>query len=245
MIADLHERLIQDVLEGTATPAQVAEVERLRHTNPEFAARHDELATVFRVLDEPAPALPPGLHDEIMRAVAAEPRAAVVPARRRIPAFVTFLAGAAAASVVLMTLLQGGATGPAGSPGSSLSGTMAPAARAPGAVVARVALDATGGRIDVVATRNGSQVRVAIHARCSRTTTLTLDYPPAALDVQALGWANPARDVAIAGGRMTLAVANDDVEITFHAHTDVDAPIRLDAEGAGATLRTAAQPKGG
>src|SRR5206468_2381318 len=50
MIAEHQERLIQDVLEGEASPAQAAELKRLLETSSGVRARYEELGEVFRLL---------------------------------------------------------------------------------------------------------------------------------------------------------------------------------------------------
>jgi hypothetical protein len=239
MIAEREERLIQDVLEGDAAPAQVAELKRLLETNPEFRARHEEMSGVFRLLAESRDVVPLAtLHGDIMSAIAAEPSpGAGAPSRgqrsRRTlaPVFGAFLAGAAAASLIVVAVLRGPHTGRLD--GAPASGTLAPVP-APGTLVSQGSIVVPGGHIELATRRAGDDVRLELHAVTSRPVDLECDFPQEALGLTGLRWSRPpAGPWAVKGGRVTLGfTTSGDLVLTFTARGPGDTPVRVRAIGA-------------
>ena len=247
MIADAHEHLIQDVLAGEATAARAAELERLIASDPKARARYEEMRELFRMLAEAAVAQPPAeLHSGIMRAIATEPTRAANVRRHWNPApvFGAFLAGAAAASLIVVAALRGPGGGAAG-PGS---GTMAPLETTPGAVISRATLMTGNGRIECSTSRAGDDVRLELHVAAGRPVDLELTFASEALALTGLRWSrHPEGPVSATAGRVTLAGAvAGDCTLTLHARGDTDAPIQVLASGSGSVLlHTASQRRGG
>lgn len=249
MIADAQERLIQDALEGEATPAQAGELKRLLETNPEIRTRYEEMGEVFRMLSESAPVEPPTeMHAEIMRAIASESGAPARPSRRSharpwswAPAAGAFLAGAAAAALVVVSLLHGPRVGRFLG-GSPESGTMAPVESERGAIVSRESIVAGSTRVELVTRRAGDDVRLEVHARGETAVDLEVQYPPDALGLTGLGWSrSPRGPVTTNAGRVSIgAMTPGDLVLTFVARGTPAAPVRVSVGGAGsALLRTA------
>lgn len=252
MIAEHHERLIQDVLEGEATVAQTAELKQLLETSVEFRARYEEMGDVFRMLSEsPAVDPPAGMHDDIVRAIAAEsrhvasaPRTARVRARGLAPVFGAFLAGAAAAALVVVSVMRGPGANPSMN-GAPESGTMAPVEPAQGTLVSRESIDAGGGRVDLVSRRAGSEAWLEVHARLARPVDVEFEFPSDGLGLTGVRWSRPsAGRLTVNTGHVALGgMATADVVLTFIVHGASDAPVRVHVGGAsGVLLHTAPQP---
>ena len=255
MIAEHQDRLIQDVLEGEATPAQATELKRLLESSAEVRARYEELGEVFRVLSE-APAVDPpaGLHDAVMNAIAAEPRHSAIPVLARrprtrglIPVLSAFVAGAVAATLIVVAVVRGpDANRPVG--GAPESGTMAPVESLRGPVLSRATLTPAGGRVELVARHAGSSVWLEVHARLARPVDLDFEFPADGLGLTGVQWsrATVGQSTVGAGSIVLRNVATGEVVLTFTARGTSDVPVRVRAgDAAGVLLHTAPQPPGG
>lgn len=229
MITDTHEQLIHDVIAGEASPARTAELERLIASDPDARARYDEVRELFRVLaDAPVPQPPADLHAGIMRLIAAEPRQAIKTRPRSNPfsLVATFLAGAAAASLVVVALLRGPGLGLQGS-GLATSGTMAPLEVSKGAATSRASLATGVGRVECSSLRMGNEVRLDIHSPAAIPAGLEVSFASEDLTLTGMQWSHdPTGPVTATSGRVTLVgLAAGDVTLTFRAHGAGDTPI--------------------
>lgn len=250
MIAEHDERLIQDVLEGEATVAQIADHKRLMETSVEFRARHEEMGEVFRQLSaSPAVGPPAGMHDDIVRAIAAEsrasaPRPAGVRRRGLTPVLGAFLAGAAAAALIVVSVMRGpGASRFSG--GAQVSGTMAPVESALGTVLSRGSIDAGGGRIDLVTRRAGPEAWLEVRTRLVRPVDVEIVFPADGLGVTGARWSGPpAGRLTVNAGHVVLGgMTSGDLVLTFIARGASDAPVQVRVDGASSVLlHTAPQP---
>jgi hypothetical protein len=206
------------------------------------------------MLSESATIPPPELHDQIVQAIAAETRPAagargLSGARAWIPARViaAFVAGAAAAALIVVSVLRGPTAGrdPGGAPES---GTMAPLESTQGEMLTRAAIVAADGRADFVTRRAGDQVWLEVHARLGQAIDLEFEFPSDALDLTGVRWSRAGSGQLAAGpGRLKLpAQATGDVILLFRAHGASDAPVTVRAGAAGSVvLRTAPPQQGG
>ena len=255
MISERHEQLIHEILEGDASPAQRAELERLIAADPEIRARHDEMSSVFRLLAEaPDPGVPDDLHAGIVRAIAAEPPHGVPESRAtglrrgsRWPVLGAFLAGAATASLLVVAALRGPYTGRPGT-GDLASGTLAPLEPARGRLVSNNSFTARDGRIEWVVRRSGSSVEIDVRVQGDRAVDLGFDYPADSLDLIGLQWSGPPLGTGSMGvGRLTVGgVRPGSLVIKFTSRGPADALIHTRVGGqAGATLHTGPLGEGG
>jgi len=196
------ERILNDVLDGVATPEDIARLERLLDQDPTARARYQDLETVFRALKQAGVEEPPaGLRSDILRAVRGGP----APTRARglgfarirdllwtrpVPAFAfTFVAGAAA-GLLAFTLVAG--TTRSRDAGLPVTGTMLPAAPAGGFErVGHLRLAAGDAEVAVETTRRGARIEAAIDARSPVPFGIELEYDPGALRLAGLDWSGP------------------------------------------------------
>ena len=232
MTTDAHEQLIQEVLGGGATPAQTSELERLIAADPVARTRYEEMRQLFRMLaDAPNSSPPADLHAGIMQGIAAAaplPR----PVRRRgflKPVIGGFLVGAAAASLVVVTIVRG----LDGFAGARTSGTMAPLGAQGAGIISETSFMTTGGMVSVVSTRDGDHLRVVIRSRVTRPIDLEAQYDPARFELTGWGWV-PAlkREITRLPGRILLpGTTADQVQLNFTAIGSDNSPIRVTAPG--------------
>ena len=165
MISERHEQLIHDVLEGDASPAQCAELERLGAADPESRARYGELSGVFCLLSEAhEPGVPGDLHGGIMRAIAAEPshRARVHrPLWNLLPLFGAFAGGAVAAVLIIVPTLRERTSDLLGNR-APVSGTMAPVEPDRGGFLSRQSMTTAGGSISSITRRSGNRIQLQL-----------------------------------------------------------------------------------
>ncbi|HET7224489.1 MAG TPA: hypothetical protein VFK69_02155 [Candidatus Eisenbacteria bacterium] len=221
MSDDRLERVMDQVLDGTATPADAAKLDAALAGDPRARARYDEMRSMFRALTAAAEVPPADLHEGIMEGVresVGRARATVRPhpsAARAVPhpallkfAF-AFACGSLASAVLVLSLVAGGPR----AKGDRLQaeGTMAPpspawsapiALEAPGASAeARVAADARGVRVDLDCRGGARMVR--------------LEAAGGALAPAGVTWkAGPA-------GRITPAPDGVEIELAGPAHYQV------------------------
>ncbi len=163
MIDERLERLMDDVLDGSATAADEARLQSELARDAEARAHFEELQHVFRMLAAVPTAAPPEtLRPRVMehvRAAAPRGRRSIVMAAR--PAFVrlafAFASGAVVSALVLVVALAGWPR-VAGSP-LPFEGTMLPP-RAPSAVSPPVVLQTPDGRVTARTSWEDQAVRV-------------------------------------------------------------------------------------
>ena len=170
MNPNAQEHLLQDVLDGSASPAQRAELENLLSTDETLRTRRAELVEVMRVLgDASAEVAPPTeLHATIMAAINAEPRNGVRRTARGwhmprpwLQLCGGFLAGAAAAALVVVSIQKGPGAGLLENHGE-MSGTLAPNRTGSWPIVSTASLATPQGKVELVTHRLGERVRLEI-----------------------------------------------------------------------------------
>ena len=210
MIEREHEQLIQDVLDGQATPAQAERLKAWLSTNEEGRTRMRELESLFATLDRvPFAELPEGLANEVeqaIRARAASRGAAVgrLPAGGFAPRMrlgVVFAAGIAAGVIgwgALTGVLNPGAPGR-----ERVVGSMMPAAAARAGAV-QGAWKAGQARVEGVTWRVGKARWVTVQVRSGEPVEIELRFDPGALSPAAVRQSDPAARVVVDAGRIVL-----------------------------------------
>jgi hypothetical protein len=220
MIDDQDERLLQDELEGVASPEESKRLQDRLAQSAEVRARRRELKMVARALDqvrmEEAPA---DFKAGVMAAISAAERPA--PARtgwlgnpggalrgRPVLAWAyPFLAGAVAGG--LLIALATGNLAPRARTDLPVSGAMLPGSEQ-GALVDRRDLRLGTARVAVETRRAPDGVHVGFDLAQARGAELTLEFDSAALQPVGLRWERPGRHQAELGaGTLRLRVAED------------------------------------
>ena len=190
MIDRKYEQLMQDVLDGQATPEQIRELEGWLAGSTEGRARFEELQSLFQTLAQMTDAATPeGLKDDVLRAIRSR-TPVVAPAHSRPhahrpvfrPAFV-FAAGLAAGVIGYAAFTRL----PAWPPGdTSAVGTMMPQPDSPpGAAAARRSWTAGEARVEALSWRRGGIPIVSIKVRGD--ARVELQYPAGELELRAIG----------------------------------------------------------
>ena len=220
MIDDQDERLLQDELEGVASPEGSKRLRDRLAQSAEVRARRQELETVARALDQVRmEEVPTDLRAGVMAAIAAAGRPSPArkgwlegpgdPARRR-PVLAwayPFLAGAVAGGLVIA--LATGNLAPHPRTDLPVSGAMLPGPER-GALVDRKELTLGTARVAIETRRAADGVLVEFDLAQARGTELTLEFDIAALQPLGLRWERPGRHQAELGaGSLRLQVAQD------------------------------------
>ena len=205
MIDERDERLLQDELEGLASPEGAARLRERLARSPEVRERRRELQDLARALEQlPLEEPPADLRDAVMAAIAADARTAPArgpgrelrggPERGRagLAWAYSFLAGAVAGGLLI----------------ALVTGNLSPRTRTD-FPVAGAMLPGTGGRIDhrelrlgaarlALATRRTAEgVRGEFEFAQAPGAELTLAFDGAALQPAGLRWAPPAAGQAV------------------------------------------------
>lgn len=243
MISERQEQLIQDVLEGDASASQRAELERLVAADAAVRERWEEMSRVFRLLsDAPAAEFPSALHAELMTALDAEREHGSASPRPRwnfIPVMGAFLAGATAATLVVVSVTrgpQGGISGPA-----PVSGTMAPAAAEP-ILLSTAILRSPLGDVSLSTFRRDGEVVLQVRSHASRAA-LQVTYSADSLAFVGVRADHPGElgPTASRTGYVSLSFDGGG-EVTFRSRTSGDASIRVGRPGSDlAVLHTSLQ----
>jgi len=220
MIDDHDERLLQDELDGVASPEESKRLRDRLAQSAEVRARRRELETVTRALDqvrmEEAPA---DFKEGVMAAIAAAGRPG--PARagwpespgaasrgRPVLAWAyPFLAGAVAGG--LLIALATGNLGPRARFDLPVLGAMLPGSER-GALVDHRDLRLGTARIALETRRAADGVRVGFDLAQARGAELTLEFDIAALQPVGLRWERPGRHQAELGAGILRLRATED-----------------------------------
>ncbi|HEY2954128.1 MAG TPA: hypothetical protein VGK89_02625 [Candidatus Eisenbacteria bacterium] len=221
MNSETLERLMNDVLDGVATPEERALLERHLETDPAARARHRELQGVFELLARvPMEDPPPELRTEVSLALAASSRTHG-PARRA-PAWTesmraafvrrpglgaasAFAAGALAVAIAVLALTR--SLGPA-APGLPVSGTMARPAPGPESLLDTREARVEGATFTITTRRGGDPWTVELAVRAAAPTEIELEFDPERLAVEDVHWSAPA-EVHATPGRVRLGAGAD------------------------------------
>ena len=210
MIEHRREQLMQDVLDGQASPEQIRELQAWLASTPEGRARFEELEGLFKSLGEvPDAAAPVGLKDQVIEAIRQSHGAMTLVPRPRParwaplrPAFL-FVAGVAAGVLGYSGLTQL----PSWPPGDDrAAGTLMPQPGAgPGAEGNRRSWTAGPARIEALAWHRDAATVVTLKAHGS--AEVVIEYP-AALKLVAIGQSGaPGSPFWSEPGRVTIAAA--------------------------------------
>jgi hypothetical protein len=256
MIDGQDERLLQDELEGVATPEGSKRLRDRLARSAEVRARRQELEALARALDRvPMEEVPPDFKEGVMAAIAAAGRPS--PARkgwlenpggvaRRHPVLAwgyPFLAGAVAGG--LLIALATGNLAPRPRTDLPVSGAMLPGPGR-GALVDHRELSLGTARVALETRRAADGVRVGFDLARAPGAELTMEFDIAALQPVGLRWERPGRHRAeLEAGSVRLRVMEDGRGTVLLSPSSAgDAPIlvRFRREGGSteAVLHTAA-----
>jgi hypothetical protein len=246
-----HEQLMQDVLDGTATPLEVERLESWLAGNELGRTRMRELEGIFTTLGRvPAAEAPAGLKEGVLsvlqsRAQAGEIRHSRPPLRSwfgsRARLGFAFAAGLAAGAVVI-----GVATGiiPPVAPGSSpgVSGTMMPAPASPNRVERTLAV--AGARVQAMAWRTNDGRRVSLSLQGKSPAEIELSFDASRLSARTLQQAQPEGAVESRPGRVLVQGQGGEFSFDFNA-VDASAPIHVELRAGGSSAAAELPAPGG
>ena len=244
MIEREYEDLIQEVLEGDATPQQIERLETWLAGSEAGRARRRELEGVFRALcgvSEVDP--PPDLKNDILRALRARPapgRAkglarSWVPGSRFRPAFI-FAAGLAAGAVGYGAVTRL----PAWPPGdSSVMGTMMPTRTPPSAAEGiRRGWSVGPSRVEAISWLTPDS-RLAVFQVREGEARIEIEYDPARLSVVGVAQTHAEASLIAAGpGRLVVSGGSRSEFTVEWRQLAADSPApRVTVQSGGATAR--------
>jgi hypothetical protein len=239
MIGRDEERLIQDVLDGQASPAEVERLKAWLAVSEEGRTRMRELEGLFATLDRvPFAEMPQGLENEIEQAIRA--RAGTRPHRvpsLRVPTR-TRLAMVFAAGIAAGVIGWGALTGilNPGTPGRErVVGSMMPTTP-PQAPTSERTWKAGDTRLQAVAWRSGSSRWLRLRLEGRTPTEIELRFDPGALSPVAVRQSNHASRVALDPGRVLIR-AGSGGEFTFElGERSTSEGIQVSVRAAGGTV---------
>lgn len=210
---DEFDRLLDSVLDGSATDDERVALERHMGAHPEMAMRRESREEVFAMLHGgPWPEVPAGVRERILAAVR-EPERPGPAWRRALESLVArrpglSLAYAGTLGLVAGSLLSLIAIGAIGRDGHEalVSGTMTPPPHRERAFLARGAIELGNVHIDMKTWRDGDAVQLAVEAQGPGPLDLALTFEPAELRLMSVVPPDdPTATVAVAGGRIEIA----------------------------------------
>ena len=236
------DRLLQEMLDGGATPDEVKRVESLLAASPDGRERRRELEQLFLTLNRTPLADPPAdLRESVLRRIRALPapasadtgwfaaaRAAVV---RRPALGIAFPFAAGVAIGVLALSAWTGHLGP-GAPGTSLpvTGTMmSPDSAPPAAGEHRREWQWGATRVVLEATRRGESTVARIECREATGVEILFTFDPTTTSLSALRRTPPAGGtMGLEAGTLTLRLEGDtDDTFEFHQPAAAGVPIHV------------------
>lgn len=216
LMDETYERLMQDALDGSATPEDFTRLEAWMARTPGARERYAELETVFRALAAVPMSEPPvGIAEHVMSSIAAgdtrlrarrgwreELRAAFLrrPALQLGYALAAGVAIGATAFGLLWNRIEIG-----NPPSDALTGSMAPS-RPTGPVALR-RIDLPGARLDIEARPTPGGLSIDLRTRSEQPVEVVLDYP-VALDPVVLE-PSAGAELHARPGQVTLRAAGD------------------------------------
>jgi hypothetical protein len=202
MIDREHERLLHEVLEGSASPADAARLEAWLATSAEGRQRRSELEALFSALAAvPRVPPPPSLRSGVLDGIRSRSRSVPVPARRLLaPAWLLVPAAAAAIAVAIAFPRWRQALSPEAMP--DVSGSLA----ARPSTVAPTILAIGEASVTLARTDAGGATSVSLETANATPIVIELESDPATLaraEVRGLPETAIRRDAA--NGRLELA----------------------------------------
>jgi hypothetical protein len=247
VIDDQDERLLQDELEGVATPEGSRRLRERLAQSGEVRERRRELASLARALERvPMEEPPADLKEGVMAAIAAagspgparagwlHDRGGASRGRPVLAWAYPFVAGAVAGG--LLIALVTGNLGPGARTDLPVTGTMLPSGR--GALVDHRDLRLGTARLAIETRRVADGVLVGFDLTRARGTELTLEFDGAALQPAGLRWERPGSQQAELGaGAVRLRVTEDGRgTVLLSPSRPGDAPIRVRFHHAGESV---------
>lgn len=239
MIDREHEQLMQDVLDGAASPAEVERLEHWLAGNELGRTRMRELEGIFSTLGRvPAAEAPAGLKEEVLSVLQSRARPDEVRRARphlrswfapRARLGFAFAAGLAAGAVVM-----GISTGviPPVAPGSGpgVSGTMIPTQATHGRI--ERTLMAPTARLQAVTWRTSDGRRVSLGFQGSGPVEIELTFDASRLSLSTIHQTQPAGAVESRPGRVLVQGQAGELSLDF-ANGDASAPIHVELRSGG------------
>jgi hypothetical protein len=252
MIDREHEQLMQDVLDGTASPAGVERLEGWLTGNELGRTRMRELEGIFSTLRRvPAAEAPAGLREGVLSVL--QSRARADEARRSRPHLRSWFAPRArlgfafAAGLAAGAIVMGISTGviPPVAPGSGpgVSGTMIPAGATHGRIERTLAV-ATA-RLQAVTWRTSDGRRVSLALQGSGPVEIELSFDASRLSLSTIHQTQPAGAVESRPGQVVVRGQGGEFSLDFAA-VDASAPIHVELRsGGGSAAAELPAPEGG
>ncbi len=226
---DEIERLIQDALDGVATPEQESRLREILATDPEARQRQREVAAVFHALEGVKTAEAPDLRGRVLSAIGREAQAGATRSSwtgslrrafaRRPGLALAYAFGAGAVVSALALAFATGALTRGGRASLPVSATMvSPTSSAH----AHREVTVGGATVVLESRRLPGAAEVLVASGAAPDARITLEYDAAALRVSALDWGRPgAGRASLEPGRIHLEPQGADCRIEF---TIVGAP---------------------
>jgi hypothetical protein len=244
------DRLLQEMLDGGATPEEVRRVESLLAASPEGRERRRELEHLFLTLNRTPLVDPPAdLRENVLRRIRVLPTPATADAgwlsaaraafARRPALGIAFPFAAGVAIGVLALSAWTGHLGP-GTPGTSLpvSGTMmSPDSASPAAGEHRREWRWGATRVVLEATRHGETTVARLECHEASGVEILLTFDPSTTSLAALRRTSPAGGaMSLEAGTLTLRLeGNTDDTIEFHQPAAAGVPIHVSIRTPGGT----------
>lgn len=223
-----RDRLMNEVLDGVASPEEQAALREHLERDPESRARFEDLERVFHVLAAvPMEAAPPELRTGVARAIsggldAAPPRLSVPAWRVGVVAFLrrrpaagavlSFAVGAAAAAMLVLVFVQT-PVGPL-----PVSGTMGNAPQRLGTPLESRDVQLGSTHFSLRSHGRGQELTMDLSVRGSEPSEVVLEFDPQKVEARELRWSSSA-EVQVSPGRVTMgAAASREFTIAFHGN---------------------------
>lgn len=237
-----YESLIQEVLDGTATPQEVEKLEAWMEHSELGRTRRREMESVFQALGRvPSAEAPAELKQAVLGAL--EARAASRTVRGgaqgsrtwfgpRVRLAYVFAAGIAAGAVTMGALTGVLPPGPAGEP--TVSGSMMPST-APTPEAVRRSWKAADARIEAITWRAGKARLVAVQIRGGESAEVELTFDPGELSAGSVRQTGASAAVEVEPGTVKVR-GGDRGEYTIEfPEADASAPIHVAVRSGGTT----------
>ena len=233
MIDREHERLIQDVLDGTASPAEVERLNAWLDKNELGRTRMRELESMFSTLGRvPAAEAPAGLREGVLNVLQSRARAEAGRSRPHLRSIFgsrarlgfAFAAGLAAGAVVVGVWT--GAIPPVAPGSTGMSGTMMPVPPSNSRVEV-CALGVATTRMQAVAWRTSDGRRVSLEVQGRDPAEIELSFDASRLSVRTFHQNLPTGAVESRPGRVLVRGRGGEFSIDF-VGADASAPIHVE-----------------
>lgn len=240
------DRVIDDVLDGSATPADTAWLKECLERDPGARARYLQHERLFHALDPGELIAPPeGLPSQVLSAIRSGPRP-IAPApgwfstlraslahRPAVGLGFAFGSGAAIAILIVTALTQHGGAPPGPFP---VMGTIG--SSSPGWTIedrARVTTGPASSTVELM--RHGGSILAGIRMESREPSGMTLEFSPSEVTVAGFGWERgPGRHIDAGAGRIDFEAGGSSLMwVRFEVPEGGNPAIRLTLRSAGVT----------